>query len=70
MNGSVMQKVCTPTLPCRKTLRSLQKATKSIMGVTSRFRKHLSKSDSDEPNNIDKYRPLVGHLLWYTTKVG
>ena len=30
----------------------------------------LSKSDLEEPDNINKYRSFVGHLMWYTIKVG
>ena len=30
----------------------------------------LSKSDFEEPHNIDKYRSFVGQLMWYPTKVG
>ena len=29
----------------------------------------LSNSDLEEPYNIDKYRPFVGQLMWYMTKV-
>ena len=29
----------------------------------------LSKSDSKEPDNINKYRSFMGQLMWYTTKV-
>ena len=28
-----------------------------------------SKSDLEEPYNINKYRSFVGKLMWYTTKV-
>ena len=31
---------------------------------------NLSKSDLEEPDNINKYRSFVGELMWYTTKVG
>ena len=30
----------------------------------------LRKSDFEELKDIDKYRSLLGHLMWYTTKVG
>ena len=30
----------------------------------------LSKSDLEEPQNIDNYRSLVIQLMWYTNKVG
>ena len=30
----------------------------------------LSKSYLEDPDNINKYRSFVGHLMWYTTKVG
>ena len=30
----------------------------------------ISKSDLEEPYNINKYRSFVGQLMWYTTKVG
>ena len=29
----------------------------------------ISKSDSEKPDNINKYRSFVGKLMWYTTKV-
>ena len=29
----------------------------------------LSKSDLEEPDNINMYRSFVGQLMWYTTKV-
>ena len=29
----------------------------------------LSKSDLEEPYNIDRYRSFVGQLMWYTTNV-
>ena len=31
---------------------------------------NISKSDLEEPYNIDKYRSFLGQLMWYTTKVG
>ena len=31
---------------------------------------NLSKSESEEPKDIYKYRSFVGKLMWYTTKVG
>ena len=34
------------------------------------WNKYLSKSDSEEPKYIFKYRSFVGQLMWYTTKVG
>ena len=30
----------------------------------------LSKSDLEDPDNINKYRSFMGQLMWYTTKVG
>ena len=30
----------------------------------------LSKSDLEEPDNIDKYGSFVGHLMCYTHRVG
>ena len=30
----------------------------------------LSKSDLEEPYNIDKYISFLGQVMWYTTKVG
>ena len=30
----------------------------------------LSKSDLEEPDNINEYISFVGQLMWYTTKVG
>ena len=30
----------------------------------------LSKSDLENPDNINKHRSFVGKLMWYTTKVG
>ena len=30
----------------------------------------LSKSDLEEPYNIDKYISFLGQFMWYTTKVG
>ena len=30
----------------------------------------LSKSDLEEPENINKYRSFLGQLMWYITKVG
>ena len=32
--------------------------------------KTLSKSDLEDPDNINKYRAFVGRLMCYTTKVG
>ena len=29
----------------------------------------ISKSNLEEPYNMDKYRSFVGQLMWYTTKV-
>ena len=31
--------------------------------------KNISKSDLEEPYNINKYRSFAGQLIWYTTKV-
>ena len=30
----------------------------------------LSKSELEEPDNINKYISFMGQLMWYTTKVG
>ena len=38
--------------------------TPEVPGMT------LSKSNLEEPYNIDKYRSFVGQLIWYTNKVG
>ena len=47
------------------------------MGIDLRIQKTpgapyttLSKSDLEEPDNINKYISFVGQLMWYTTKVG
>ena len=31
---------------------------------------NLSKSELEDPDNINTYRSFVGQLMWYTTKVG
>ena len=59
MNGSVTQKVCTLKWPCRKTwVKGFENYTGSdvkVQKTPSDPGTTLSKSESDEPKDIDKY---------------
>ena len=52
----------TENAPHKKSSKRIQK-TPGAPGT------NLSKSDLEEPDNINKYRSLVGKLMWFTTKV-
>ena len=63
--------------PSRKYVKKLVDVYKKYTGSDLKVQKTpeapgttLSKSELEEPDNINKYRSFVGHLMWYTTKVG
>ena len=60
-----------------KDVEKLVEGSENYTGSNLRVQKNiiapvttLSKSDLDEPDNINKYRSFVGQLVWYTAKVG
>ena len=60
-----------------KDVKNLKQCYKKYTGSDLRVQKTpgalgktQSKIDLEEPDNINKYRSFMGHLIWYTTKVG
>ena len=57
-----------------KDVKKLVEGYKKLIGSETRVHKTpgapgttLSKSEFEEPKDIDKYRSFVVHLMWYTT---
>ena len=60
-----------------KYVRKLVEGYKNYTGSNLKVQKSpgalgttISKSESEETDNINKYRSFVGKLMYYTTKVG
>ena len=76
MNGVMMQKCAYAKMTTEKDVKKLVEGYNDYTGSDIESQKNsgasgktLSKSDLEEPYNIDKYISFVGHLMWYTNKV-
>ena len=77
MNGVVTRKVRTQKMTMEKDVKKLVEGYDKYTGSDVKVQKNpggpgttLSKSELEEPHNIDDYMSSVGQLMWYTTKVG